>query len=168
MTKNSVLQYFPNVLHSEVIEPYMQKGEWATHNVLPVLLDMFPNAEIRLSSFNISDQSLRTLAMLSKEKKFSQLRLLLDKSLLRNKVALLYFAKNISQSVKLESVHAKILLLKTDTHCFGIVGSQNFNQNKKVEAGVYFTDKKMYQYFEERFDHFYQQGITYEPNGRTI
>ncbi len=158
----NVLNYFPNVLQRGIIEPYMQKGEWATHQVLPSLLDLFPQSEIYLSSFNISDQSLRSLAVLQKQGKFERLSLLLDRSLLKNKVALLRFAYNITQNVRLNSIHAKIILIQNKNRCFGIVGSQNFNQNKKIEAGFYFTDDKIFQFYKEKFLFFYNQSLQYE------
>lgn len=158
------LTLFPNAEKRCAVEPYMHKGEWATHEVLPILLDMMPKADIRISSFNISDQSLRVLSVLAKEKKANTISLMLDKSLLRNKIALLHFANQVTGNVFIDSVHAKVLLVQNKSKQFGIVGSANFNQNKKIEAGFYFTNKNVFEYFKNKFDNFAENAIRYDTN----
>ena len=119
---------FPLALCPGSIEPFMHKGEWAIHEVLPSLLSDIGPAHIKIATFSISEDSLRPLFFLSDEKKIESLTLLLDTTVKRHKLDLLLFASNISPRIRIDSCHAKLLLVENEQYKFGIAGSANLNQ----------------------------------------
>ena len=117
------------------IEPFMHKGDWAIHEVLPSLLSEIGPADIRIATFSISEDSLRPLFFLADDKKITGLTLLLDTTVKRHKLDLLLFASNITPRIRIDSCHAKVLLVENDKYQFGIAGSANLNQNHSWENG---------------------------------
>lgn len=153
---------FPFALCSGSIEPFMHKGDWAIHEVLPNLLSAIGPASVRIATFSVSEDSLRPLFFLSEEGKISNLTLLLDTTVKRHKLDLLLFASNITPSIRIDSCHAKVLLVENERYKFGIVGSANLNQNHRWEAGFYFTGGKHYDYFSDMFNKSYENAINYD------
>lgn len=54
----------------------MHKGEWAIHEVLPSLLCAIGEADVRIATFSVSEDSLRPLFFLTDETKIRSLTLL--------------------------------------------------------------------------------------------
>jgi hypothetical protein len=88
--------------------------------------------------------------------------MVLDMTVKRHKLDLLLFASNITPSIRIDSNHSKILLVKSDTHAFGIVGSSNLNQPRRYEAGFYFSAGTHFDFFISMFDKMYNEAIPYE------
>ncbi len=63
----------------------MHKGEWAIHEVLPSLLCAIGEADVRIATFSVSEDSLRPLFFLTDEAKIRNLTLLLDHTVKRHK-----------------------------------------------------------------------------------
>lgn len=144
------------------IEPFMHKGDWAIHEVLPSLLCEMGPAHVKIATFSISEDSLRPLFFLSDKRKVESLTLLLDTTVKRHKLDLLLFASNISPDIRIDSCHAKLLLVENDRYKFGITGSANLNQNHRWENGFYFTSGKHYDYFSEMFNQAYENAMRYD------
>lgn len=144
------------------IEPYMHKGDWAIHEVLPNLLSRLGKSDVYIATFSISEDSLRPLFFLCDEGKISHMKLLLDTTVKRHKLDLLLFAANITPDIRIDSCHAKVLLIENESYRFGLVGSANLNTNHRWEAGFYFTGGRHYDYFKEMFLSAYENAMPYE------
>jgi len=155
-------QLFPGFDSSGTIEPFIHKGEWAIHEVLPFLLERTGPAEVKIATFSISEDSLRPLFFLVESGMITKLTLLLDIMVKRHKLSLLLFAANITSEIRIESNHSKILLIENDNHAFGIVGSANLNQPKRIEAGFYFTKGKFFDFYDNAFDNYFNESIPYD------
>jgi hypothetical protein len=162
MNKQLFNQLFPSALRPGIIEPFIHKGEWAIHDVLPILLEQIGTAEIKIATFSISEDSLRPLFFLVENGSISELTMVLDMTVKRHKLDLLLFASNITPSIRIDSNHSKILLVKSNTHAFGIVGSSNLNQPRRYEAGFYFSAGTHFDFFNSMFDKMYNEAIPYE------
>lgn len=162
MNKKLFDQLFPGALTPETIEPLIHKGEWAIHAVLPILLEQIGPAKVRIATFSISEDSIRPLFFLADSGLITELKMLLDTTVKRHKLDLLLFALNVSPLIKIDSNHAKILLVENDSFKFGIVGSANLNQPKRVEAGFYFTSSRFFEFFSNEFEKYYDNSIPYE------
>lgn len=153
---------FPGSDGQGIIEPLIHKGEWAVHEVLPFLLKKIGPSEVKIATFSVSEDSLRPLLFLVESGSITQLTLLLDNTVKRHKLDMLLFALNITPNIRIDSNHAKVLLVRNDTYSFGIVGSANLNQPRRIEAGFYFTAGKHFDFFYSEFDKFFNEGIPYE------
>lgn len=156
MKKRLLDQFFPQALLPGVIEPFVQRGEWAVHEVLPVLLDAIGPADVRLMSYNISEESLRAF---SEADDMRSMKMLLDLSIQRHKIDLLLFAMEITPDIRIEHTHAKVLLCENNRYQFGIVGSANLNRAIRYESGFYFTSGRHYEYFRDCFESIYGDAL---------
>ena len=77
--------FFPGALEPGMLAHFMHKGKWAIHQVLPVLLSRIGPADVSVATFNISEDSLRTLFFLNEDRSLLSLRLLLDMNVRRHK-----------------------------------------------------------------------------------
>ena len=152
---------FPGALEPFTVAPFMHKGQWAIHQVLPVLLSRIGSAHVSVATFNISEDSLRSLFFLNDDRRLLSLRLLLDMNVRRHKLPLLLFAGGITPEVRLDSCHAKILLVRNEAHSFGIVGSANLNWNHRWESGFYFTQGEFFDYFEKMYAEAFGEALDY-------
>lgn len=159
------IDWFQDDLCPGRCEPFMHKGEWAVHEVLPFLLPAIGPAAIRIATFSVSEDSLRPLFFLCNEGKIDCLTLLLDYTVKRHKLDLLLFARHITPDIRLDACHAKVLLVENANYQFGIVGSANLNQNHRWEAGIWFTAGSMYDYFSRKFNTAYAEAMPYTPLG---
>ena len=62
-----LLNKFPKALAPGSVEPFMHKGEWAIHEVLPILLSTIGPADVYIATFSISEDSLRPIFFLADE-----------------------------------------------------------------------------------------------------
>ena len=143
----------------------MHKGEWAIHEVLPSLLSAFGVADVRVATFSVSEDSLRPLFFLCDEGRIRRLTLLLDYTVKRHKLDMLLFAAGFTPDIRIDACHAKVLLVENGLHRFGIVGSANLNQNHRWEAGMWFTDGPIYDYYLQHFQEAYNGALPYETVG---
>ena len=127
MKQNEFDRLFPDGLKPNQIIPFVHKGKWAIHELLPIFF------------------------FLQEEKKISELKLLLDMNVKRHKLDLLLFAANITPKIQLSNSHMKVTLLENESWNIGIVGSANLNLNPRYEAGFIFTDSATYDYFSHAY-----------------
>jgi len=152
MKKNSFLNLFPHGLLKNQTIPFIQKGEWAIHELLPFLLSETGKADVRIATFNIAEESLRAIFFMLEKREIDSIKLLLDMNVRRHKLELLLFAANIMPDVRLTSNHSKILLVENSDWKIGVVGSANLNKNPRYESGFIFTNTEYYDYFQKEFD----------------
>lgn len=152
MTKSDIHKLFSSGLSPEMTIPYIHKGEWAIHELLPILLSCIGPADVRIATFNISEDSLRPLFFMLEKKEILTLKLLLDMNIKRHKLDLLLFAANITPEIQLTSTHMKVMLVENEKLKFGIAGSANMNVNPRYEAGFMFTGLAHYSYFKSHFE----------------
>lgn len=152
MKANKFDRLFPEGILRESIVPFVHKGEWAIHELLPFLLSVIGSAHVRIATFNISEDSLRSIFFLQESGDILGLDLLLDTTVRRHKLELLLFAANITPSIRLTNNHMKVMLIENNTWKVGIVGSANMNNNPRYEAGFIFTGAEHFDYFKEAFE----------------
>ena len=156
MKQSEFDKLFPDGLKPDIISPYVHKGKWAIHELLPILLSKIGVASVRIATFNISEDSLRPLFFMMERKEISELRLLLDMNVKRHKIDMLFFAAYITPEIRLSSTHMKVMLIENDNWNIGVVGSANMNNNPRYEAGFIFTDNPNYRYFRNVFEDIYE------------
>jgi hypothetical protein len=144
------------------IVPFMHKGEWAIHDVLPFLLDRTGPAHVTIATFNISEESLRAFFFLQEKGLITKLTFLLDTSIKRHKLELLLFAANITAEIYITSNHAKVMLVEGGEKQYGVVSSMNMNNPIRWEAGFVFSDRDNFDYFHTIIKKAMDESILFE------
>jgi len=132
--------------------PYYSRAEFSMHELMEYLLEVCGPASLRLSTFSLSEIAVRTLFRLVEKGKITGLECILDTTVKRHRLGLLYFASNIATTIGLTKNHAKILLLDNHLHHWVVVGSSNMNVNDKIEAGIVSSDPMLVSRFSLWFD----------------
>ena len=153
------LSPFEGLLQPHLIKPFFHKGEWSLHQIIPALIQVFGPCEVRIATFNISEESIRPLFFLVDSGEITKLHLLLDTTVRRHKLDLLLFAANITPSIAIDNCHAKVLLVNNDKYQFGVVGSANLNTNHRWESGFWFTESTFFDYFTAQYNEAYNGAI---------
>jgi len=157
--KSDFEERFKGYNREGTIAPFLHKGEWALHQMLEDLLERIGPAKVRLMTFNISEDSLRSFFF---NHRIESLQMLLDLNIKRNKLDLLYFASEIASEIRVDAIHAKVFLVDNPTYKFGIVGSQNLNQVHRYESGFYFTGGPAFDFFSREFDDIFLSALPYD------
>ena len=152
---------FPRAFEPGAVEPFLNLGEWAMHDVLPILCNKAGPMEVKVATFNVSEDGLRPLFFLCGQGGITRLSLLLDLNVRRHKLDMLLFAAHVTPHVRLAANHAKVLLARGGPTAFGIVGSQNMNRPRRAEAGFYFTAGPCFDFFDNAFDRLFDNAVAY-------
>ncbi len=139
--------------------PYYSVSEFSMHQLLEFLLSISGPATVRISSFSLSEVALRSFVRLMDNGTIMQLQCLLDLSVRRHRLGLLFFASNVVTGIALAKNHAKIILIENDTFHWVVVGSANLNENDKIEAGIVSGSAQLYMFFSKAFDTSYAAAL---------
>lgn len=142
------------------VAPYQHKGEWSIQESVSSILDMTGPADVMLETFNISEEAIRTLFVELENKRIRSLRIIVDQNVRRHKIGTLLFARNITSDIHVTNCHSKVLLVSNEKYRIGIVGSANFNQPLRYEAGVIITNENLFNFFLTSFKEIYLHDST--------
>lgn len=156
-----ITDIFPKILTPGSIEPFMIFGEWSIHSIIGDVLKELGPSEVRISTYGVAEDALRTLFLQVDNGNITNLRLLLDLKHKRHKLSMYMFAAKITPEIYLTGNHSKLVLIENDRHRFGIEGSANLNTNNRWENGFYFTEGRFYDYFKQKFDEITKEAIPY-------
>ena len=140
---------------------FFTDGTWSLFELIDYILDHIPPSHVTLSSFSMSEDSIRHLLYLKESGRILSLQGLFDPSARKTKTPLLYFAKEVFDSIGLLQNHAKIILFENGKRNLCVLGSANLGRNRRLEAGVIEADPKVFTFF---LDHL-KQAIV---NGQKI
>lgn len=128
---------------------FFSDGTWSTYELIEYILDTIPPSDVILTSFSISEDSLRHLLYLKESGKIKTLTGLFDPSIRKTKTPLLYFADEIFDKIRLGANHTKITLFYNKTRPVMLSGSANLGRNRRLETGVIDTDPKVFDFFHK-------------------
>ena len=132
--------------------PYFTDGSWSMHELLYYVLMQTGKADIWLTAFSLSEQSVRTILKLQDSRLINSMHCVFNTEMRRFKTDLTLFAKYVFPNIRFASVHAKLILIKTESLNVAIVGSQNFSINKRYEAGMIITDINAYNFYYNKLN----------------
>lgn len=119
--------------------PFYSDGKWSNHQLFLYLLGLTGKAEVWLSTFSISEVSIRSFASGIEDGLISKLNCLFDHTIKKNKLDLLFFANNVVSDATILPNHAKLILIKNDQWKISVIGSANMTPNPRKEVGIIFT-----------------------------
>lgn len=124
-----------NLNQGDIIH-YVTAGEWSMHELLDHVLKQSGPAVVYTASWSISEDGCRYLLKLVESGAITELKMLFDWRIKVRTPAVLALAKLNCAEVKLSQCHAKVTsILRKKLSC-AIVGSANYTNNPRIEAGV--------------------------------
>lgn len=137
-----------NIFLHDIIEYYVNKAEGAS--------------SITLSTFSISSMAVNIFVDLKEKGKIDRLECLIDASISKRKLELLYYADNVADDITLFPNHSKIIIIENDCFSCAIVSSANLTNNIRTEAGVILFGN--INFYKKWIQDLFLKGIKYEFN----
>jgi hypothetical protein len=133
-----------NLLTMDATVYWVSDGNWSMHQLLIGILNMVGAAHVTISSYAMSETPARILSQLKDLGKIITLRCVLDNRVDVRSAGSLQLIKSISNDFSLVDTHAKVTLIKNDDWSISVVGSANYTENKRYEAGIVTTSTNAY------------------------
>lgn len=144
---------------SDPYKHFFTKGRWSTHETILYLLKQSGPAKVSIASFSLSEITIRTFANAIKAGYITNIELLLNTAVKRNKLDLLLFLKNVVTRIGLIHNHQKIILIESNTHFITVTQSANSTINPAHESGVVFSTKNDFDIYRKQLDIDFKQAM---------
>lgn len=128
---------------------YVSMGEWSTHDLLFHILKQTGPADVTFATWSFNEIAIRKMVDALKDGTIRSLKAILDWRIKvrRPKVyELVHF--NVTD-IRLTSCHAKVTVIANADWQIAIVGSANYTNNPRIEAGVIVCDPGIAQFHKE-------------------
>jgi hypothetical protein len=133
--------------------PFWSDGSWSLHELLEKLLSLAGPSDIMISSYSISENSIRSIFNICEAGLIRKIRCLFDYRVRKDKIGILLFASNVISEIYLAQCHAKIILIKNDLFTITVITSANLTVNVRYECGAVFNDKYIYEYYRSQLQY---------------
>jgi hypothetical protein len=125
---------------------WVSEGEWSMHQLLLSLLDLTGPADIMISSYAMGEMPARTLATLKSDAVIKKLSIILDDRVDVRTPGSLQLIRSIADEFNLVKTHAKVTLINTAEWKISVIGSANYTDNKRYEAGIITSDQNAFEF----------------------
>lgn len=114
-------------------------------DILEWILQQVGTAEIWQTSFSISEEFLRRLFFICKDKKVSRINLVLDHKATNKTLKLWAFISQVIERTYLADNHSKILLVKSEAgDTVSVITSQNLTRGNRHESAFISTSPEIF------------------------
>ncbi len=152
-------------LEKDAVKAFWSEGHFSMHDMLLYLLDIAGASKVYLSTFSISEASIRAFALAMESGLITELHALFDYTIKSHKRQLLHFASNVCGSIKLTPNHSKLILIENDNWKIVVVGSANMTPNPRKEAGVILTLDQVFSDYKKHLLKAMDEGTEINLNG---
>lgn len=129
---------------------------FSLHQLMSYFLDKTGPANVRVSSFSLCDAAIRNFINQTEKGNIIDCKAILDFSLSKRAIDKLLFANNVLKNIRLIENHSKLLLIFNSDISIALIGSANFNDNRKLESGIILTNHPNFNIILEQFEEIYQ------------
>lgn len=143
-TKSKKVGELVELLFVESSVFWVSEGEWSMHQLLMALLDKVGAANVYISSYAMGETPARILANLKSGGLIKHLICVLDSRVEVRTAGSLQLMKGICDQYALIATHAKVTLIETESHTISCIGSANYTENKRFEAGCITLNKEVF------------------------
>lgn len=145
---------------SDILSPLAEKSCQAylsnalqVADILRWVLAQTGPANVRMSSFSISEEFLRRIFFIRKEGLVRSLDIVLDFKATNKTLKLWPFIAQTVRHCYLSDNHSKILLVSNEAHKVAVVMSQNLTRGNRYESGFVTTDASAFDSLWQQLDY---------------
>lgn len=120
---------------------WVSDGDWSMHQLLMAILDKTGPAAVYMSTYAMNETAARIVAQLREENVITSLYCLLDDRVDVRSAGSLQLIQSVADKYALVHTHAKVTAIINDAWHIAVIGSANYTENKRYEAGVLICDK---------------------------
>lgn len=122
---------------------WVSNGDWSMHELLMALLDKTGPAAVYISSYAMGETPCRTIAQLKNSGAITKLYCVLDNRVDVRTAGSLQVIQGIADEYALISTHAKVTVVVNEKYRLVVIGSSNYTENERFEAGVISNDPQV-------------------------
>jgi hypothetical protein len=134
---------------------YVSAGLWSMLELTELVLSKIGPAHIHLATWSMSQGNAVRLIQLLEARQILSLKGVLDFRTKNRHPEAFQLAQTIFSELHLGSCHAKVSVLKNDTHSVTICASANYTNNPRIEAGVITPGHKIADFHIDWISHLY-------------
>lgn len=145
---------------SDILSPLSEKKSQAylsnalqVADILKWTLLQTGQADVRMSSFSISEEFLRRIFFIRREGLVRSLNIVLDFKATNKTLILWPFIAQTVENCFLSDNHSKILLVSNEKWKVAVVMSQNLTRGNRYESGFISTDESVFDSLASQFDY---------------
>jgi hypothetical protein len=136
MSDNMQLKNVVKLIEPDATSYWVSNGDWSMHELLLEILNITGEATVHLSSYAMSETPARMLAQLKTAGTIKKLYCVLDNRIDVRTAGSFQLMKSISDKLVLVETHAKVTVVQNEDWNIAVVGSANYTENKRYEAGI--------------------------------
>lgn len=133
---------FPGLPVSKDIH-FISKGDWSTHDLVFHLMKFTSPSELYFTSYSLREYPVRLLLNALDAGMLTKVKCILDSKVKSRLPDVFHLAAHNFAEVKLTECHAKVTVIKNAEHSITIMGSANWTNNPRIEAGFVSMDKAL-------------------------
>ena len=122
------------------------------YNLMEWCLNQTGKARVTVITFSLSEEFIRKVLKLRQSGLIESISLLMDLKAIQKTQKLIRFSENVFDQVNYCKVHAKVLLIESDTYNVSIAGSQNATRTSRTESTIVSTLPDIFFPFKEASD----------------
>lgn len=122
--------------------PYATGAEWSTHDLIIYLLEQIGPAQLTAATWSVAEHAAHKLIGLMDEGKLTSIEMLVDWRVQVRTPAFMPIARSKFSRIHVSSCHAKSFTLTNENWAISCVGSANFTNNPRIEAGHLSTSRE--------------------------
>lgn len=124
------------LVNIETAIAWKSAGDFSLHELLTYLLGLSGPADVWLATWGLSAEPVNRLYELKKSGMVKKIYALLDFRVRERSVEAMQRLESIADEIVLLRSHAKVIAIMGEKECFAVIGSANFTNNPRIEAGV--------------------------------
>lgn len=140
MSNSFALSDVISLVKNDTTVYWVSNGDWSMHEMLMALLDITGPAHVAISSYAMSESPARIIALLKEKGSILSLISVLDNRIDVRTAGSFQLMKGISDKMVLVDTHAKVTVITNEDWNIAVVGSANYTENKRYEAGIISTN----------------------------
>ena len=140
LPENNELHSILSLMGEDVTIFWVIKGEWTMHQLLIGLLNITGSAHVVIATYAMCETSARIVAQLKNGTMISSLSTILDNRVDVRSAGSFQLMTSMSDRLVLDEVHAKVTVIYNDKFKIAVIGSANYTENNRYEAGVITTN----------------------------
>jgi hypothetical protein len=137
---------------------YWTDGAWSMHQLLTGLLHLIGESDVLISTYALSETSVRTMDKLKESGYIKSLNCVIDNRVDTRSAASFQFFKALANKVVLADCHAKVTILIGKSRSLIVIGSANYTENKRMEVGIISDDAASCNFHKEWIENLLNNG----------
>lgn len=122
---------------------FVSMGDWSTHNLVEHLLKTTGPATVYAATWSVTENPIRQLMRLADAGKIKELNLVIDWRVKVRCPQSLQLSRAAFANVRAANCHAKATVIQNKDWNISIIGSANYTNNPRIEAGVITESKQI-------------------------